>query len=141
MSKGRDVGQHRRNAVLAASLEKSCKVSDQVIRAVIPCGLVAALITRGLVATCVAALIACRLVAARVAALVACRLVATRRCHGRRLRRRHHVRITSTVRHEVVAPHVSRVRCELRCGGVDFPGVVRLQTLDQCVRRRARRAI
>src|SRR5207253_10764862 len=66
---------------------------------------------------------------------------AANRRHGRCLRGSHHIRIGPAIRHQVIGPHVRGVRRELfyRCG--DLPGIVRLQTLDQRGRRRARRAI
>ena len=67
--------------------------------------------------------------------------MAARWCNGRRLRRHHHIRVAPAIRHPVIARHVRRVRCELLYRCVDFPGIVRLQTLDQRARRGARRAI
>ena len=70
-----------------------------------------------------------------------CCSVAARRCHGRRLRRRHHRRIASAIRHDVIASDVRGVGGELLYRCVDFAGIVGLQTLDQRVRRGARRAV
>ena len=115
------------------------------IATVISCGLVAAhiaaLIPYGLVAARIAALIPRGLVAAYIAALPPRGLVVACRCHGCCLGCRYYIRIAPAIRHEVIARHVRSVRCELLRRCVDFPGIVRLQTLDQRGRRRARRAI
>ena len=49
--------------------------------------------------------------------------------------------VDSAIRHEIVAREVRRVRCELLGGCADFSGILRLQALDQCIRRRARGAV
>ena len=60
---------------------------------------------------------------------------------GRSLRGCHDVVIGRVIRLEIVAREVRRVRCELLGGCADLSGIVRLQTLDQCIRRRAGGAV
>ena len=63
------------------------------------------------------------------------------RRHRGRLRCRHHVRIGSPIRHQVVARDVRRIGRKLLRRGVDLPGVVGLQPLDQRARGRASRSV
>src|SRR5215831_16026788 len=115
------------------------------ITTLIPRGLVAAgiatLIPRDLVTACITALSPCGLVTAGIAALPHRGLVAACWRHGCCLGCRYYIRIAPAIRHEVIARHVRSVRCELVRRRADFPGIMRLQTLDQRGRRRARRAI
>ena len=144
--------------VSAGDLGAACGLVATRIAAVIPRGLVAAgittliprglvaagiatLIPRGFVTACITALSPCGLVTAGIAALPHRGLVAACWRHGCCLGCRYYIRIAPAIRHEVIARHVRSVRCELLRRCVDFPGIVRLQTLDQRGRRRARRAI
>src|SRR5215472_2248732 len=140
-----DLVAARSIVVSAGDLGAACGLVATRIAAVIPRGLVAAgvttLIPRGLVAACITALIPCGLVTAGIAALPHRGLVAACWRHGCCLGCRYYIRIAPAIRHEVIARHVRSVRCELLRRCVDFPGIVRLQTLDQRGRRRARRAI
>jgi hypothetical protein len=65
----------------------------------------------------------------------------TIRCDGRRLRGGYDVRVGPAIRLEVVARHVGRVHRKLLDGRVDLAGILRMQAVDQRIRRRARGAV